>query len=357
MFQIAKTYQGWSFERIARHILYWLAWLLFYAIVNSGYHDDPFITWLNVELIFMLIKLPFTYLCIYYLVPQYLIKKQYISFSTIGLVLSVVAGLGSWFLDYYLIMPLFFDLHLSQFWDFKIAYKILDMVYIASLPTILKLLQGHIHQERLTAQIAEQKLGAELKLLKNQLQPHFLFNTLNNLYGMVLTHHKKAADVVIRLSDMMSYMLYECEGNSIALEKEIKNLENYIELEKIRYGNRLDVSFEKGGDTQDKFIAPLLFIPFLENAFKHGVEKSELASWVRINLWVEGNQLSFMIENSKAEVPEESEVDSKKQKGIGLTNVKQRLELLYTGQYTLEIIENDSFLVKLNLELNEMHNR
>lgn len=357
MFRIEKIYQGWTLERIARHIFYWLAWLLFYAIINSSYHDDPIMNWVEIELIFMIIKLPFTYFVIYYLVPQFLIKKQYPLFFIIGSIFAAIGGLGVWLVDFYIITPSYFGKYPSQLWNFKIAYKMLDLVYIASLPTILKLLQSHIHQERLTLQVSEQKLGAELKLLKNQLQPHFLFNTLNNLYGMVLTGHEKAAEVVVRLSDMMSYMLYECEGNTIPLEKEVNNLENYIELEKIRYGKRLEVSFEKSGDISNKIIAPLLFIPFVENAFKHGVGNSEQHSWVRINLWVEKDQLFFLIENSITENQEEEELSSKTQKGIGLANVQKRLELLYPGEHQLELKREDTFLVQLNLKLNELYHR
>ena len=215
---------------------------------------------------------------------------------------------------------------------------------------ILKMLQHQTLQEKQNALLVEQKLKAELRVLKNQLHPHFLFNTLNNLYSLVLIQHQKSADVVLRLSDMMSYMLYECERPLIDLEKEIEHLNNYIELEKIRHGKRLNFSFEMGGDVQGKSIAPLLLLPFLENAFKHGVEKDEKDSWIRINLWVKNNQLTYFVENS---LPENKEEDNlpKTQSGVGLTNVKKRLELLYSNAHNLEIIDNESFLIKLNINL------
>ncbi|MEO1655449.1 MAG: histidine kinase, partial [Bacteroidota bacterium] len=239
----------------------------------------------------------------------------------------------------------------------KINYKALDLIYISSIPIALKLLQSQIRQEQLTLRMAEQKLSAELKLLRNQLQPHFLFNTLNNLYGMVLTQDAKASDVVLRLSDMMSYMLYECDGPLVPLEKEIKNLENYIELEKVRYGDRLSVSLETGGDIQDKMLPPLLFIPFVENAFKHGAGKSTQASWIRINLWVVGNQLQWIMENSLENgtvTDEHPQVHS----GIGLANVRKRLELIFPEKYSLDIKCEETFLVQLKIDLeNEMSNR
>lgn len=354
MFQIEKTYHGWTFERVARHVLYWLAWLLFYSVVGSSYNIISPVKWAGLELLIMCVKLPFTYFLIYYLVPNYLVSKRYFNFFATLLISATIGGLLIWTLYYYVFTPYFFNHETGPFWTMKISFKALDLIYIASLPTVLKLHQLQSLREKQTLLLVEQKLGAELKLLKNQLHPHFLFNTLNNLYSMVLTQHPKAADVVVHLSDMMSFMLYECEGPLIDLEKEINNLKNYIELEKIRYGKRLEISLEIGGELQGKSIAPLLLIPFLENAFKHGVGKNEAASWVRVNLWVEDSTLTYLVENNLPEgQSEESLLHT--QSGVGLSNIRKRLELLYPATHVLEIKKEDTFLAKLNLELsNEM---
>jgi len=357
MFQLEKTYQGWSLERISRHVIYWLAWLLFYAITNSTYNNGSFLNWLELESMVMCVKLPFTYFLMYYLVPNYLLPKRYFLFFLNFLIFAIIGGVAIWAMFFHIINPWIFNYIGDHFWTGKIVYKILDLMYIASVPVVLKMYQRQTLQEKRATQLVEQKLGAELKILKNQLHPHFLFNTLNNLYSMVLMKHPKASDVVIRLSDMMSYMLYECERDLIDLEKEIENLKNYIELEKIRYGKRLDISFETGGDVKTKLISPLLLLPFLENAFKHGVEKNELSSWVRVNLWVKENTLTYLVENNIPALDYE-EASPKMQSGIGLSNVKKRLELLYPNQHELEIIENETFLIKLNLNLShEMSNR
>lgn len=356
MFQIEKTYNGWSWERISRHVLYWIGWLIFYSVVGSSYNDSSFFTWVLIELSSMCVKLPFTYFVIYYLVPNYLIPKKYIPFLSFQLIAAIIGGMMLWATWGFILNPLIFKGPPLDLYSMKIWYKVIDLIYIASLPTVLKMLQKHSWQEKQTRKLVEQKLGAELEVLKNQLHPHFLFNTLNNLYSMVLTKHTKAADVVLRLSNMMSYMLYECERPLINLDKEISNLENYIELEKIRYGKRLDVSFETGGDIAGKSIGPLLLLPFLENAFKHGVEKEEQSAWVRINLWVENDELTYLVENS---IPQESEDEfmPKVQSGIGLSNVKKRLELLYPNSHQFEVKKGDTFLAKLNLKLtNEMSN-
>jgi len=352
MLQFEKTYTRWSGERILRHILYWLAWLIFYAAVNSSFGQYSFATWLKVELAIMTIKLPFTYFLIYILVPKYLIQKRYLTFFIYTFCFAYIGGVLIQQLYGWVIIPCFFE---TKEWysGKKVIYLVLDLIYIASLPTILKLLQRQFQQEKLTRQIAEQKLGAELKLLKNQLHPHFLFNTLNNLYGMVLTQHPKAADVVVQLSDIMSYMLYECERETIDLEKDLANLKNYVELEKVRYGKRLEISFDTGGDLQGKVIAPLLLIPFVENAFKHGVGKNELHSWVVINFQVEDHQLYFSIENSLPEETEADDLETPVQSGIGLVNVRKRLELLYPKQHHLEINHGETYCVKLKLQLND----
>lgn len=353
MFQFEKKYTGWSWERVLRHVLYWSAWLMFYAILNGTFNNDGILFWIGVELQIMLIKLPFTYFVIYYLVPNWLVTKKYTTFAVLFFGSSLIAGTVVWILYYFYLFPASPEAR-AGFLSVKILYKAVDLVYISALPAVLKLLQRSIQQEKLTLQIAQQRTDAELKLLRNQLHPHFLFNTLNNLYGMVLTHHPKAPDVITRLSDMMSYMLYDCDNKCISLEKEIANLENYIELEKIRYGSRLEIAFEKGGEINGKHIAPLLLMPFVENAFKHGAGKNEKDPWICINLWVNKNSLNFTVENNVVNGRENGQaLLPTTQSGIGLANVRKRLEMIYPQRHSLEIREQDTYLSILNLNLRD----
>jgi two-component system, LytTR family, sensor kinase len=355
MFRFEKRYTSWSWERLTRHVLYWLAWLVFYASVNSTYNNDSFLYHAGIELQIMLIKLPFTYFVIYYLVPHWLMRKKYAVFLSLFLGLALIGGIIIWALYILFIMPGSAEAQAGLLSP-KLLYKALDLVYISSLPIILKLLQRNIYQENITLQLAQQRSEAELKLLKNQLHPHFLFNTLNNLYGMVLTTHPRAPEVINRLSDMMSYMLYECDRHEISLEKEIAHLENYIELEKIRYGSRLDICFEKGGDISGQTIAPLLLMPFVENAFKHGAAKNEKDPWICINVWVAKGMLSFTVENNLEGEHDVNGTIFKTQSGVGLANVQRRLEMIYPGRHKLDIKREDSYLLMLNLDLYaEMH--
>lgn len=353
MLDFDKVYTGWSFKRLSRHVLYWSSWLLFFAVMNANYKEFSLGTWLQVELVIMLVKLPYTYFVIYFLVPRFLLKKQYLIFAFFVISLGMLGGFLMVTLDNNIINPIMFANNGAYKWELKIGYKILDLIYIASLPTILKLLQWQRQQEKQTQDLAEGKLRAELQLLKNQLHPHFLFNTLNNLYGMVLTQDKKSPEVVLRLSEIMSYMLYECDKPLIKLEKELDHLNNYIELEKIRHGKRVDLTFEKSGGIEGKSIPPLLLIPFVENAFKHGVENSEKQSWIRINIWVEENKLEFMVENSIPECNGTPDLEVKMHSGIGLENVRRRLTLLYPEQHQLIIQNGETYFVKLVLSVGE----
>ena len=172
---------------------------------------------------------------------------------------------------------------------------------------------------------------AELKLLKAQIQPHFLFNTLNNLYGLTLEKSNEAPNLVLRLSDILDYILYRCNEKYVPLNEEIKNLKNYIEIEKIRHTSRLRVEVSVPEENHPVKIAPLLLIPFVENAFKHGVSNNPGKAYIKLELKIIGNAIHFDLINFKNpfRVNEKS--------GIGLENVRKRLELLYPENYDLQI--------------------
>ena len=174
------------------------------------------------------------------------------------------------------------------------------------------------------------KAKAELLLLKSQINPHFFFNTLNNLYGLVVEKSDQAADVILKLSDMMRYTIYEGKEDLVSLKDEVAYLENYIELHKIRYQKKVDIQFSKQLQ-EDYQIAPLLFIILLENAFKHGVERLTEGAYINLDLTAQANQINFRIENNF------EETSSKKSIGIGLENLTKRLEHIYPHRHQLTI--------------------
>jgi LytS/YehU family sensor histidine kinase len=187
------------------------------------------------------------------------------------------------------------------------------------------------------------KAKAELELLKTQVNPHFFFNTLNNLYALTVKHSDKAPEVVLKLSDMMRYTIYEGKKDKVALNDEVEYLKNYIDLHKIRYHKKVDIQFTDNVMDNDA-VAPLLFIILLENALKHGVESLSDSAYIKMSLTSKDQEILFTLENNfdPAEISEE--------KGIGLENLKRRLDLIYPKKHELTISEKDN-VFKVDLKI------
>lgn len=222
-------------------------------------------------------------------------------------------------------------------------------IFIIVFVGMLKFVEDWFTLEAKTKAIENEKLTAELRFLKAQVNPHFLFNTLNNLYYLATVNSPKTPEVIDKLSQMMRYMLYDSNHPKIAITKEIEYMKNYIDLEKLRLDNQVPIKFDINGDINNKQIVPLIFITFLENAFKHGVSNTSKNAFVNIWLEINGNQCIYKVENSV--LPKKVAADLEKS-GIGLSNVKRRLELSYPNQYQLNVVENDeTYSVNLSLTL------
>jgi LytS/YehU family sensor histidine kinase len=233
----------------------------------------------------------------------------------------------------------------KHFWiPVKIFRNAIEDFSVIIITMVIKLARNSYQREKQLREIEQEKFSAEMGLLKAQINPHFFFNTLNSLYALTLKGSDQASNVVLRLSDLMHYMLYDASANKVLLKDEIKHLENYIGIEQMRFADRLELSFRYSGDISGKMIAPLLLLPFIENAFKHGIGDS--SGWITINLKVTGNKLFLKVENSSG-MPVKTNAT-----GLGLKNVKRRLELIYSGAYELHIAGNtDFFEVDLKLDL------
>jgi LytS/YehU family sensor histidine kinase len=195
--------------------------------------------------------------------------------------------------------------------------------------------------------VQQEKTVAELQLLKAQVHPHFLFNTLNNIYSFSLENSPKTPGLILKLSSLLSYMLYDCKAAEVRLEKELQIMKNYIELERERYGNNIDISWNVTGEVRDKFIAPLMMLPFIENAFKHGTSEQIEKCWLSVDISVKENTLKAKISNSK------NEYAVSRNNGIGIANVKKRLAFIYPGSHELKLNdERDFFVVALLIQLN-----
>ena len=337
--------------RWLRHLL--LLAFYFVLIVWLDGNGRGSMSAIDLYLFFMPIVLLYAYTIAYWLIPSFLLKRKYFSFFLLYCCATSISLFLIFLDDTYLYNPLqgIPAPHYSMVEIYRQVFSLnnfLSMHIFTMLFVFLKLFKYWYleHQEKL--QVEKEKLNAELQLLKAQLHPHFLFNTLNNLYSLVYEKSDKAPKMLIRLSGLLSYVLYECKANEVLLLKEISIIKDYVALEKERYGERLDVSFNFSGDIEDKMIVPMLFQPFIENAFKHGTSQQLGKVWMSIDLSVKNNQLYFKIINSC----DNNFVAAPEKPGVGIENVKKRLGLLYPGNFKLQNgVEDDVYIVSLSLEL------
>lgn len=237
-------------------------------------------------------------------------------------------------------------------WDRMTSF----MVFIRNItwltfPSIILISVKYYRDQKDIVALKEQKKTTELNLLKHQLNPHFLFNTLNNLYALALKKSDKTPSVIAKLSEILDYILYQCKDNYVPLSKEIELLENYITLEKIRYGNRVEVRFEKK-IIADVKIAPLLLLTFVENAFKHGISQELAKGTIHLEINATKNEIVFVSKNTKPKA--HLEKMNAEKSAIGIQNIKKQLELLYPNNHDLMIHNNElTYEVVLKLNLNE----
>jgi len=339
-----------SWQRFFWHILFWTAYTIFIATVYGNFERNY-----GQRFIEILIQLPLrittTYFTVYILVMRILLKKKYALFTIIFIFSTVVLSILQRFTYFNFTFPLYYPEYLDKplfYWP-AIFIGIIKLYTITFALLSVKFLKQWYENQGVKHALESQKAQAELKLLKAQIHPHFLFNTLNNLYALTLKKSEKAPEVVLKLSHLLNYILYECNANYVSLTKEIEMLKNYIELEKIRYGDRLKIEFDIVGDTSGIMIAPLILLPFLENSFKHGTSVNLDNPWINIIFQITENEIIFQIENSK----DKDEIKQHSyQEGIGLQNVKRRLEFLHPEKYELNIeSKKSSFFVLFTLKL------
>jgi len=212
----------------------------------------------------------------------------------------------------------------------------------------IKLLKNWYLKQKEAAQAARENINAELQLLKAQVHPHFLFNTLNNIYSFIINDSPVATEAIKKLSTLLRYIIYDCNQPLVKLEKELTMIKGYIHLEKIRYGESFSMSLQIQGNAINKMICPLLLIPFLENSFKHGASQMLTHPWVSLDIVIEERDLYFNLSNSKPMLTAEKMVT----KGLGLRNVKKRLAILYPEMHVLNITDEVmSFSVSLKVPL------
>ena len=220
--------------------------------------------------------------------------------------------------------------------------------FITAFVAMLRFAIDWLEFEARKNEVENEKLTAELNFLKAQINPHFLFNTLNNLYYLAYSKSENTTEVIAKLSQMMRYMIYDSNHPKVLLSKEIEYMRNYISLERLRLNDQIPIKFDVKGNIENVWITPLIFITFLENAFKHGVSNSNPKAWVNITIDLCDHECIYTVENSRGT----EQKDSSEKSGIGLQNVKRRLELSYPGKYKLVSEDTrEKYLVKLNLSI------
>jgi two-component system, LytTR family, sensor kinase len=350
LFNIKSDIPFFKRYRVVIHITFWLALLIYEGLV-WGIVDGEYVRRLTFSAVELPIKITATYFTLYFLIDRFLIQRKYGVFL-VGLIASMAFfGLLWRLISYHTLYPIFYP-NGNQVPMLYLPKLLIGIFSIYSITAIVASFHigklWHLHQQR-SQRLEKEKVESELQLLKSQINPHFLFNTLNNLYVLTLNQSKAAPEVVHKLSELMSYLLYDSNQPEVSLEKELQYIDNYILLEKLRYESRLDVSLNIYNNIQGVSIAPLIILPFVENCFKHGARNQHFNAWIRIDVSIHEHVAVFKIENSKS-----AEVDDKPKEvsGFGQSNVKKRLELIYPNRYDLQIMdETDSYLVILKIEL------
>jgi two-component system, LytTR family, sensor kinase len=310
------------------HAAVWLLLLAVPGILLSGFY---FFTTLFHILLF--------YFNAFYLYPKLLNKRTWWLYIICLVAIVAISGFAK-----------VFFLQLDP--DFKFTMTVRRQVFFPVIPflfagIIYRLVYDRIRFERMEKEARAQRLDAELKLLRSQVSPHFLFNMLTNMVSLARHQSKLLEPSLIQLSELLRYMLYESNEEKISVSKEIEHIQNYVALQQLRFGEDVKIDLQIQNDYPEGVIEPMLLVPFIENAFKHGIGMVK-DPFIKIAIIVKEPLLTFMVENNYST----SNQSKDRHSGIGLTNVQNRLELLYANNYQLNISDKDGiYSVHLNCKL------
>lgn len=347
------------FTRILIHAISWICYVLFKTYLNHDWlaikfpraaPEEIFSKGLQVQLSYLIVKIPLVY-TLFYIVDKSLANHwSYKKLFITSLSVFFTGIMGLLIVDHLLAEELILKIH-SAFtiqW-MSVVYSFFVLSFCCGLALAVKLIYVALKQKETEHEVIKQKLETELRFLKAQTNPHFLFNTLNNIYALARKKSDDTADVVMKLSSLLRFMLYEAEKSIIPIGDELKMIESYTELEKLRHKpDKLSLTSNISVDDNNQSIAPLILLPFVENAFKHGAGESRFNSFISINTTLKKGVLDFIVENSK---PEENSMNTEEK--IGLNNVRRQLELLYPGHSLIITNDTSVFKIHLNIDLNK----
>jgi Histidine kinase len=346
-------FAGFDFSRSALfrkrwlyHTVFWIVYYVAICVVIAfgvyGIHDMRFFLRM---LLFFPFEIGIVYFNMYFLIPRLLNRGWYVTYGIALTIATLATAATELALRHALVHPGSMFYEQSAFNIRNTTGIFVNLFYLVGFVTAIKFIKASLVNQQLMKEREKQYLETELNFLKTQIQPHFFFNTLNNLYSLTLKKSDMAPEVVLKLSALMSYMLYESNAAKVPLSKEISYLQNYLDVEQLRFGQRLEVSFNIEGETGNIVIPPMILILFIENSFKHGVKNTINKVNIDISLKAQSDFLFFRVEN-----PSNGDSLQGENNGIGLKNGKRRLDLLYGDQYTLDLAQTDNkFIVSLKI--------
>ena len=356
-------------DRVKRHLLFWLVWGTYFAFLHAAnpvlkpessyFQNLPFT--LTESILLLIPQMVITYLTLYFILPLYTKRSKIIaviflvlawvmsSFLTMVMLKEINPPILNWVLPGKYLRHTQRPPEVSFYMGIILAGK--GVFTSTAFALFLKFTKQWYLKEQRNIQLQKQNTEAQLQLLTAQVHPHFLFNTLNNIYSQAQNESPKSSKMIMGLSELLRYILYEGRKPLVPLDKELQMILEYINLEKIRYGNKLDLHYLVTDKTKDVYIAPLLLLPFVENCFKHGASNMLQNPWINLTIEIKDTTLVMKLMNGKSGY---NDITSKKH-GIGISNARQRLELLYKGKYELQIREEeDVFIVDLKIQLVKM---
>ncbi len=335
----SQSIKRWLKKPLVYHILFWIIYFSLNVIRWGNYFDDyTYSFWSN--LVEFPIHIALVYLNLQYLMPKF-IPNRLKTYVLVLLLSVLVFSLIRIVLTYNFVTTDIWREASHQDSLFGINYIVAVMIgeiYVVGLTAAIKLGIDRVKFKSRASALEKINLETELALLKSQIQPHFFFNTLNNLYSLTLDKSDKAPETVLKLAALMRYVVYESKNKKVSLTREVKHIQNYIDLEKLRYGNDLEVNFNITGSLENHTITPILLLPFVENTFKHGVSNRLDKKPIAIAISIENNTLTLATKNYiNPDQEEHMPLNGINHHGVGLQNTKRRLNLLFGNSYTLDI--------------------
>ncbi|MDD7886878.1 sensor histidine kinase [Flavivirga sp. 57AJ16] len=337
---------------LRHHVIFWVVYFLFTTFRWGSYFNDYEYA-LKTTLLGFSIHMTLCYFNVYYLMPKFIYTRRYIIYSIVLIVSLFFMVVVKFNLTYFLVSSNVWPEGPETTSTLTLNYSIemmLGELYVVTFVTAIKVTFDWIREHKRLVDMEKRQLETELRLLRTQISPHFFFNTLNNIYALTIEKSDKAPKIILKLSELMRYLLYETNQRRQSLTKEIICLQSYLDLERIRYGSQLKIDVNISGVIEDKEIAPMLLLSFIENSFKHGANKNVGEVNINIDFNVIEDFLHFRISNP---IPTEKNNNAVKTLtgGIGIGNVKKRLELGYNeGEYDLDI-NNDGKEYIVNLKI------